>query len=91
MAVPAPPQAGADRITFQIEHLEDSPDIERRAFELAQAIRAAGGLAGVCLAPHTPLSAIDALNEEYGRQIRDLTNQLVALKAHIRSQQQPVS
>jgi ribulose-phosphate 3-epimerase len=54
-------KAGADRITFQIEHLEGSPDIERRAFELARAIHAAGALAGVCLAPHTPLSAIDSL------------------------------
>ena len=70
------PQAGADRITFQIEHLEGSPDVEARAFAVARAIRAGGGLAGVCLAPHTPLSAIDAL---VGSGLVDLVDVLAVL------------
>lgn len=58
-------KAGADRITFQIEHvhasLAPSETLDERALAVATAIRGAGICAGICLAPHTPLSAIDAV------------------------------
>ena len=54
--------AGARRITFQIEALEGSPP--QRARDLVASIQAAGCLVGVCLAPDTPIAAIEPLLRE---------------------------
>lgn len=51
--------AGADRITFQIETLGDGG--HERARALAKRIQALGCHAGVCLAPATPVDAVDEL------------------------------
>ena len=51
--------AGADRITFQIETLGDGG--YERAHALATRINALGCHAGVCMAPATPVEAVDEL------------------------------
>ena len=56
-------EAGADRITFQMETLGavESIEAQQRAKALAATISAAGCRVGVCIAPETPVGAVESL------------------------------
>lgn len=59
--VAAVANAGADRITFQMETMGSGAGAQRRAAALAAAIADAGCCAGVCIAPPTPVDAVAPL------------------------------